>query len=193
MVQSTLDCNQQWYDFLASTNNEMSNICHRLNVRLEDRPPHLDDVDAIPRLSAIAENYLKPDSDKAGYRHRYLDKKYDSADQHVKVVARRLTAALFYFERFPMNIDGTTVGALHCRLSVNAAESFKQLLRAEPQFRLSYYDPAKGRPTVPLPTAFDLDTFSSLVSFKIIAERLTIQMKLPKWPVWEPISGFSSS
>ncbi len=192
MVQSTLDCNRQWDEFLASSNNLKSNICHRLNVRLEGRPPHLDDVKSIPQMKTRVEEYLKPDSDRVGLRHGYLDPTFSSADEHVQIIARRLVASLFYFEGYSVEADGLAVGTLHCRLSSNAADSFLQITRVQPQFRLCYHDPARGRPTTPLPVTFDVETLSGPVSFKVIAEQLTIQMKLPKWPVWEPISGFSS-
>lgn len=192
MVQSTLDCNRQWDDFLASSNNAISNNCHRLNVRLEGRPPHLDDVSRLQEMKARAEEYFKPDSHRAGFRQGYLDQKFSSADEHVQAIARRLVASLFYFEGYSIDADGFAAGTLHCRLSSSAADSFLQITRVQPQFRLSYHDPAKGRPTAPLPVTFDVETFSSPVSFKIIADQLTIQMKLPKWPAWEPISGFST-
>lgn len=139
-----------------------------------------------------AEEYLKADKDKVTYRDRYLHPKYPSADEHVRVIARRLIAALFYYEGYSVTADGFTVGTTYCRLSSNAQDSFARLVRADPQFRLCYHDPAKGRPTDLLPVFWDVETFSSPVSFRVIAERLTIKMKkLPKWPEWEPISGFA--
>ena len=192
VLQNILDCKRQWDEFLRSTSQEISNVSHRLNIGLDECPPHLDDVKSIHKLRSDAEEYLRPENDKFTlFRAPYLDQTYRSAHEHVMTIAQRLVAALFYFEQKSSNVDGSVAGVLHCRLSSSAAHPFKQLLQAEPQFRICHHDRARGRPTIPLTTQFNNETFSSPLLFKVVAERPAIQMKMPEWFAWEPISGYS--
>ena len=194
VLNNVLNCRRQWDEFLRSASPEMSNVSHRLNIGLVNAPPHLDDVNSIKDLRGTSEDYLRPASEKHNYLDRtpYLDPNYPSAHQHVLVIAQRLVAALFYFEEGSSHSDGSFFGVLHCRLSSSAQHSFKQLISAEPQFRICHHDRARGRPTVPLTPKFDLETFSSPLLFKVVAERPVIQMKMPNWSEWEPISGFAA-
>ncbi|KAL9611586.1 MAG: hypothetical protein Q9167_003775 [Letrouitia subvulpina] len=193
VLQNILDCKRQWDEFLRSTSKEISNVSHRLNIGLNECPPHFDNVKSIHDLKKEAEDYLRPEYEKFNlYRALYLDPNYQSAHEHVMTIAKRLIAALFYFEQGSSNEDGSVFGVLHCRLSSSATHSFKQLLNAEPRFRICHHDQAKGRPTVLLAPKFDIETFSSPLQFKVVAERPVIQMKMPKWSLWEPISGYSA-
>lgn len=60
MIQSTLDCEKQWKDFVSAMDVKTRVSCHRINVGLDERPPNLDDFSKLPLLKREAEEYLKP-------------------------------------------------------------------------------------------------------------------------------------
>ncbi|KAH7382108.1 hypothetical protein BKA64DRAFT_713345 [Cadophora sp. MPI-SDFR-AT-0126] len=181
MIQSTLDCDRQWNDFVASTkwDRDISSVCHRLDIGLAERPPDLDNVDAIPSLKMEASRYLMPE------RTRYLNSKHACAHDHITTVARRLTAALFYFEEDkPRSTDKTCNGTLHCRLSAAMMRQFENLVNAEPEFRVR----TKG--SFNLNPVWDLKSFSADVEFaRSKGEMWVIEVHMRKWPQWERISG----
>ena len=193
MIQSTLDCNQQWEDFVSQRSPETKNVCHRLNIGLQARPPNLDDVDSMQRLRSEAENYLARDDESFLERGRYMDPNYPSAQAHLHAIARRLLAGLFYFEQIVRQDDGIVHGYLFCRLSPDSADSLKQLVNAGLSFRVQHHDKARGKPTARIDVAFNPETLQSPISFKIVAENPVIQMSMPKWSSsWESISGFAT-
>ncbi|KAL8925657.1 MAG: hypothetical protein Q9208_003340 [Pyrenodesmia sp. 3 TL-2023] len=61
VIQSTVDCNRQWDEFVKSMkwDRDAHRVCHRLNIGLQERPPILDDVDAILHLKQKARWYLR--------------------------------------------------------------------------------------------------------------------------------------
>lgn len=186
MIRSTLDCEKQWYDFISSRGQEadLMGACHRINVGLSERPPNLDDVSAIPLLKWETEKYLRQEQTK------YIDGKYKSANQHIRTVARRLTAALFYFEKDIGACDpGLCTGRLHCRLSTSVANSFESLVRNKLQFRLRQRVKNQGTLVSSISTKFDMKTFSSEVQFDITSDQYVIEMSMYQWSSWEHISG----
>ena len=193
MIQSTLDCNQQWEDFVSQRSPETKNVCHRLNIGLQARPPNLDDVDAIQGLKSDAENYLARDGENSWERGRYMDSNYPSAQAHLHAIARRLLAGLFCFEQNFRQDDGIVHGHLFCRLSPDSADSLKQLVNAGLSFRVQHHDKARGRPSAKIDVTFNPETLQSPISYKIVAENPVIQMSMPKWSSWESISGFATT
>jgi hypothetical protein len=184
MIQSTLDCNRQWNEFVLSTkwDHNISSVCHRLDIGLTERPPNLDDVNAIPTLKTEAKLYLKPDCT------RYLDSRYASAHDHITTVARRLTAALFYFEEDrAKSTDKTCSGTLHCRLSAAMMRQFENLVNAEPAFKVRTKGSLVSRTLKPV---WDLKVFSANVEFsRPESEQWVIEMHMRRWQQWEKISG----
>lgn len=188
VVQSTLDCNRQWDEFVTSLkwDRNTPRVCHRLNIGLEKRPPNLDDVEAMKELKRQAKRYLKPG------KRPYLDKRYKSAHRHIVVVAQRLIAALFYFETMAIDEGKRCTGVLHCRLGSAMRDNFRLLLNEGPTFRVRQ-SVGNGRwSTSEIEPQFDDRTFSGSVAFDVRSEQRVIEMTLPKWSdSWERISGFS--
>lgn len=188
VVQSTLDCNRQWDEFVKSMNwnRNTHRVCHRLNIGLEERPPNLDDISAIATLKEKARTYLKQE------QTRYLNDGYKSAHKHVLAVAQRLTAALFYFEPAATYEDGMCVGILHCHLGSAMRNNFRHFLNEAPMFRVLQKVPGYKWRSSELKPQFDELTFSGRIAFTVRSERRVIEMTLPKWSgSWERISGFS--
>ena len=189
VVQSTLDCNRQWDEFVTSMRGDRNthSVCHRLNIGLEGRPPKLDDVDAIPKLKDEARRYLEQEP------IRYLNRHYNSAHRHIVAVAQRLTAALFYFETISIDENEKCIGIVHCRLGRAMRENFRLMLsegltfRVRQRLRGGIWSRSDLRPD------FDDSTFSGETSFQIRSEQRVIEVTLPRWSgSWEHISGFSA-
>ena len=186
IVQSTLDCDRQWNEFVSS-HPEIERVCHRLNIGLSERPPRLDDVPSMFTLKQQAEQYLRKEN------RRYLDSRYQSAYAHIQIIVKRLIAALFYFEPDRQSSEGIKkTGTIHCRLSSGMRDSFTKLVNAGPKFRVRDRSSAHGPATENLKLNFDVQTFSSSVAFNREATQWAIEMGFPKWSSWEPISGFAS-
>ena len=187
MIQSTLDCEKQWEDFISATDTKTRRSCHRINVGLNERPPNLDDFSKLQDLKREAERYLQPRA------NTYIYNQYSSAHNHISAVARRLLAALFYFEEDDVsgkNSDISWSGHIHCRLSSSMTEQFGRLSRSgHPDFRLRQRDKNGNLLVSALSTNFDLKTFSSAVNFEAETEELVIELKMHRWPSWERISG----
>jgi predicted acylesterase/phospholipase RssA len=190
VVQSTLDCNRQWDEFVKSMkwDRNTDRVCHRLNIGLKERPPNLDDVDAISYLKGEANWYLRPDQAQIPY----LNKRYRSAHKHIVKVARRLTAALFYFELIVANDNENCAGILHCRLSSAMRDNFRRMIADGPTFRVRQRIRGDSWCSSVLDPRFDERTYSAKINFQVRSLRRTIEMTLPKWNgSWERISGFS--
>lgn len=188
VVQSTLDCNRQWDEYVTSMKWDRTThrVCHRLNIGLEERPPNLEDISAIATLKETARMYLKQD------QKPYLDHRYRSAHRHVLAVAQRLTAALFYFEPTAADEEGKCVGILHCRLGSAMRDNFRHFLNEAPTFRVCQKIPGNKWWYDELKPRFDELTFSGRIAFRVRSERRVIEITLPKWTgSWERISGFS--
>jgi hypothetical protein len=185
MIQSTLDCDRQWSEFVSSTmwDRDISSVCHRLNIGLAERPPNLDDVAAIPSLKDEAKKYLHPEET------RYLDKRYASAHEHITAVARRLTAALFYFEEDRASTKEKCTGYLYCRLSAAMTGQFKNLVNASPSFRVRKRVSPLANTIKPV---FDLKSISAQIEFnRPESDQWVIEIRMRPWPSWERISGLS--
>ena len=188
VIHSTLDCNRQWDEFVASTrwDRKTSYVCHRLNIGLENPPPRIDEVGAIAHLKSEAKWYLSRS------RRIYLNKNYTSAYRHAQVVVRRLIAAPFFFETVTADEDERCAGMLHCRLSPGMRDNFRLLLSEGPTFRVIQRKDDRNWSNQVLNPQFDELTFSGRIEYRVISERRIIQIKLPKWrDSWEAISGFA--
>jgi hypothetical protein len=187
MIQSTLDCEKQWKDFISATDAKTRGACHRINVGLDERPPNLDNVSKLPLLKWEAERYLQPRG------NTYIYSQYSSAHSHIGAVARRLLAALFYFEEDDESAEKSGIswtGRIHCRLSSSMTEQFGRLSRSgRPEFRLRQRGKNSDILVSVLTTNFDLKTLSSAVKFEAETEELVIELKMHRWPGWERISG----
>jgi hypothetical protein len=187
MIQSTLDCEKQWRDFISAMDVKTRVSCHRINVGLSERPPNLDDFSKLPLLKWEAENYLKKGCDT------YIYSQYSSAHRHIGAVARRLLAALFYFEEDEESAKKGSIswtGRIHCRLSSSMTEQFGRLSRTgRPEFRLRQRRKTRDILVSLITTNFDLRTFSSPVKFEAETEEFVIELKMHRWPDWERISG----
>ncbi|KAL8904081.1 MAG: hypothetical protein Q9207_003508 [Kuettlingeria erythrocarpa] len=192
VIQSTVDCNRQWDEFVKSMkwDRNTHRVCHRLNIGLEDRPPNLDDVDAIVHLKQKATRYLRRrDPGQAGVP--YVNKRYKTAHRHFVAVARRLTAALFHFEMTVISDVGKCSGTLHCRLSPAMRDNFRRLLNESPKFRVCQRIRSDRWSSTALSPHFDERTFAGGISFQVTSEDIVIEMTFSKWSgVWERISGF---
>lgn len=185
MVQNTMDCNKIWEDFVAS-HYDRKHDCHRLNIGLTRPPPKIDAIDQISSLRALAERYLAPSYPS------YIVNEHKSAHEHILAVARRLIAALFYFDREgPLNRE-TDTGILRCRLSSGMKIQFKNVLNEKPAFRVRRFIPHHGWEENRLRLKFDTNTFASdRISVDTQLSRgYVIQMTMPRWSIWECISGF---
>ncbi|CAF9904931.1 MAG: hypothetical protein HETSPECPRED_004827 [Heterodermia speciosa] len=188
VIQSTLDCNRQWDEFVSAVewDRHTHRVCHRLNIGLKERPPKLDDVDAIDDLRDKARRYMRPD------HASYLNDRYPSAHKHIVAVAQRLVAALFYFEAIHINEDERCIGFLHCRLSRSMRSNFRHLLSEGPTFRVCHKIRGGNWCSSIFRPNFDDRTFSGRIIFQIRSKHRVIEMTLPRWGgSWERISGFS--
>ena len=187
VVQSTLDCERQWNEFVSSImwDRDISRVCHRLNIGLDGRPPKLDDIEEIPKLKAHARAYLRRD------RRQYLNGSYKSAHKHISIIAQRLTAALFHFEQTEADNDGKCIGILHCRLGPAMRSNFQDFLSAKPTFRARSKNPGGNWYSSGFNPVFDEHTFASDITFDVRSHEKVIELTLPKWSSsWERISGF---
>ncbi|KAL9609786.1 MAG: hypothetical protein Q9167_005464 [Letrouitia subvulpina] len=188
VIQSTLDCNRQWDEFVASTrwDRKISHVCHRLNIGLKDAPPHIDNFSTIASLKREAKWYLSKS------RKTYLNENYTSEHRHIQVVARRLTAALFYFETVTADEDERCTGMLHCRLSSGMRDNFRRLLSEGPTFRVIQRKNDDNWSSQILNPRFDEVTFSGRIEYRVSSKRRVIKIKFPRWrDSWEAISGFA--
>lgn len=199
MVVSTLDCEAQWKKFLRSKAGDprYTSVCHRLNVGLNGKPPNLDDVEVIPRLESQARNYLRKTSPG------YFNRDYATAHDHIKVVARRLVASLFYFQdgdqgrsqatspaHSPTPRQNIISGLLRCRLSPDIYAQFSQLIHSVPVFRVRHGDVIHS-----LRPQFDFHSLTARIEFDAMTSggrrRRSIEVCFPrKNESWEQISGF---
>jgi hypothetical protein len=195
MVMSTLDCEREWEDFLSANRYDSSflNICHRVNVGLEIKPPQIDDLSEIGPLMNDTDDYF---SGKA--KRPYFNNKYRIGQDHIKVVARRLLASLFYFEPVSFRRHSSTPpqsqlerisGFLRCRLSPRMERQFASLASSRPEFRIVEED---GSPTMMSRLQFDPVTFSSpVVEFLAKRDSWVIEVRFHSNREWEKISGHS--
>lgn len=210
MIVSTLDCEKQWSDFVSSKRSDQRSDrhCHRLNLGLDMKPPKLDDVKSMEELESLTREYFSDDPKAAP---AYLNPIYATGRDHLRAIARRLLAVLFYFEESPpssisspirptastqsLNMSHHRVtGTIWCRLSPAMTQQFESLIRSGLKFRVR-----QGRHTQaithvnPRPPHFNLQNFSSKVEFLVSPHRgqQVIEVLLSgRNGVWEAISGY---
>jgi hypothetical protein len=204
MVLSTLSCEREWDDFIDAHRHDPKFVksCHRLNVGLTGKPPKLDDIESIPLLESEAENYLSPKPPQR-QTNTGLDRGYANAHQHIRTVARRLKAALFYFDEVPTSPEARNTtprnlhrisGYLRCRLSPTMTLQFASLLRSRPVFRVCEREDTFRKVSQP---EFDLESFSSgvvdlFVSSGCPRHNWRVEVLFSEYSsIWECISGFS--
>jgi len=171
--------------------------CHRLDVGLVNKPPKVDEVQEVGNLEREAQDYLSE------HYFRYMDPMYKNAHDHIKVVARRLLASLFYFVKQGTQDGGVAhddikeFGILQCRLSPSMDVQFASLMASGPVFRVQ--EVFSGRTInqevryVNRQQQWHHATFSSEICYRInsSAERRVIQVQFPRRSlVFENISGF---
>ena len=197
MVLSTLDCEREWNDFVNSKREDsrFKSVCHRIDIGLEDKPPKIDAVEQLSFLEKQARQYLR----KEYKRHKpYLNPEYPSAHAHIRIVARRLIATLFYFDETETATTSQPVykcaGFLRCRLSPTMDEQFSSLITSGPIFRVRQGTQTRKVLFVQSdPPHFDPKTFSSKVEFveESPGPPLWIEVCFPKKSdKWERISGY---
>lgn len=197
MVQATLDCHREWLDFRSSFRGRLSENCHRLDVSRSTKPPSLDDVDEMYSLRAESQRYLQSET---GSGLSYFQKRYPSPRAHIRAVARRLLASLFYLsDTLPHTMPGGTIrSVLHCRLSPHSEGAPALVGNINgPSFRICEVN-ENGEETVrPLRflrlDKFDQKAMSAPVELDVSPGTYGryIEVQFPRrGNVWEPIGGF---
>lgn len=159
-------------------------VCHRLDIGLEVRPPNLDDIAAIPHLREWGRVVSETRTNAISLHFR--------AHNHILAVARRWTAALFYFEATDIDRDNSFRGMLHCRLGSAMRDNLRHLLSQSPTFRVRQSIRVDRWSSCDFKPHFDELTFSGRIAFPFKSERRVREMTLPKWSgSWERVSGFS--
>jgi len=205
MVASTLDCQREWEDAVRA-NPRLARRCHRLDVGIfDEKVPGLDEVHKMEELENLSNEYLAKNSATG---HKYFNPYYRSAYQHLRVVARQLLAALFYFSH-PLEDSSEhpkrITGVIYCRLP--PSDGARDLIDSGPRFRLREHRISSPRSEVDHPIIhqialtrtpegriFDPITLAAPVLFDISAGiwRRSIEVQLPQTgdPTWVAISGF---
>ncbi|KAK3336354.1 hypothetical protein B0T19DRAFT_36498 [Cercophora scortea] len=199
MVEATLDCHREWVEFKETTRGRLRANSHRLDVGLFDKPPPLDAPDRMHKLESDCQNYLSRESIEKR-RPPYMDSNYASAHEHIKAVAGRLLASLFYMEHIlPEDMEGSYYeSVIHCRLTPQS-ESAVSLLALKPEFRLREVDINNIPYVRPIGFAhpeqrFNERTLSAEIEFEVSGGKFTrfveVQFKHRRGSSWEPIGGF---
>lgn len=198
MYKATLDCEIQYNDFSRFFDGqaELRSRCHRLNIVLPDKPCDLDDVDQLEKLEDMAIDFLKP-----GCRTRY-NPEFENALAHVKHVASRLRASLFYFDVTRIRLDNTTdsrdwliEGLLRCRLSRQYSRQFLDILGGGDlgplRFRVRTATNVVTNWAFPI-TQWDHAKFTIPASMWLTDRRslISVEMRFGNSNRWEVISGF---
>jgi hypothetical protein len=204
MMLSTLNCEKEWEDFIDAHRDDPKFVksCHRLNIGLADKPPKLDDVQSMSLLEVEARDYLSSKSSPK-QTNTSFDRGYINAHQHIKAVARRLMAALFYFDEVPISPETRDAGPanlhrvsgyLKCRLSPTMTVQFASLLKSGPVFRVCEREDVFREVSQPI---FDRESFSSDIVNLLISPgcprgKWRVEVRFAEGSsVWECISGFS--
>ncbi|KAF7557012.1 hypothetical protein G7Z17_g1022 [Cylindrodendrum hubeiense] len=200
-ISSTTACEDAWRDFMKDIQDpRLRRNCHRLNVALP-RGVKFDDVKHMSSLNKASKDYLSH-----GIKGPYFDKRFRSLNEHVRAVARRLVASLFYFseELSDQMHDGERRGLIFCRLDPGSQYA-QQLFKSAIRFRLlqeptsSTSTTSKVAPVVFCQgrrRRFDPQGMAAYVKFQVASGsfRRIIQLHSPEWKgkeeYWEPISGF---
>jgi hypothetical protein len=191
---SALRSNRKWQQFIKANQKDSRfvEVCHRLDLPLTESPPKPDEYQQMDKLREKTASYFDSKYSSAGH----YDSKYRFPEQHIKAVARRLTASLFYFEEVsaggptvPVPPPGEVKGFLRCRLGPKLKSQFGSLVGSDPTFRLR----EEGSESTMIGYAdFDKTTFSTMVSFHVNTTSWVIEVSFPaERNTWEAIGGFS--
>ncbi|KAJ3538427.1 hypothetical protein NM208_g5905 [Fusarium decemcellulare] len=197
MVQTTLDCHEEWQNFIASLRSSPINRnCHRLDVGLINKPPGLDAVDEIHNLRHASEIYLRD----AGFSSKHLTGRYSCPPAQIDAIARRLLSSLFYLAgHIDHNMDGGTVRTtLHCRLSPFSGGASAMISDMEgPKFRIREVDSNGEESVRPVrfmnKERFNPQTMSAEVELDVLAGSYTrfVDVQFPtRGKRWDAIGGF---
>lgn len=205
-IKSTTACEDAWKDFMQNMlDQQLRPHCHRLNIAMP-KGVKMDEVKEMGALNKTFKAYLSNES-----RAPYLDSRFNSLDDHVRAVARRLVASLFCFSRElddDMPADHVQ-GWIFCRVNPGSQDA-ETLCNSGIRFRLLQESTSpRSRPSprnraeriMPINfvsgrTRFDPLDMVALVTFRVFSGpfRKTIQLHSPQWrgPTehWEAISGF---
>lgn len=194
MVQATLDCHREWVDFKSAFRGQLGQNCHRLDVGLLNKPPALDDQNSIGELTSSSRDYFRD----GRYSGRYMQPEYQKGRDHIKVIARRLRASLFYLgHALPTSMPaGVLATKLCCRLSPQS-DAAVTIIANRPIFRLKEVSISGEETFHPvrtlLPGILDERTLSGPVELDISAgeHRRTVEVLFTRRESdWEPIGGF---
>jgi len=199
MVEATLDCHREWVDFVGGLQTRPGlhrRNCHRLDIGLTSKPPALDATDEMWSLSFKTSAYLSRNPD--ALEVPYVERGYKCGRDHIKVVARRLLASIFFLGRdLPLNLaTGVYETAIHCRLTPKSQGAL-MVVANEPQFRVREVA-SNGDQTVRTIQfvsggGLDPNTLSGRVKVKVLEGQSAryVEVLFPlKGREWEPIGGF---
>ena len=190
MVNNALDCDKEWRDFLTPHRHDekFMKACHRLNIVLDREPPKLDAVSELGSLERETDAYINSGSGRKMHPSSHA---YRSPHDHIKAVARRLLASLFYFEELvpSPHSDRPDIicGYIRCRLATSNFASFESIMRSRPRFRVK-------QPQFRSPEVFpEFNRRSFSASIELRARRgagdYTIEFRCSGCR-WDSISGF---
>jgi hypothetical protein len=199
MVQATIDCNREWVDFKSSIRGELARNCHRLDIGLKDeKPPSIDEVGRTDYMWSKSQQYFRQPRPSYIRPDPYIQPEYPSGREHLRVIARRLLAALFYLS----NLLGSNMPAgpfktnLCCRLPPQS-DGALNILANRPNFRLKEVDANGEKIFHPvralLPGMLDENTLLGPVELDISGGEYTrtVEVQFPRRSSdWEPIGGF---
>lgn len=199
MVQATIDCNREWVDFKSSVRGQRDRNCHRVDIGLKDaKPPSIDDVGKTDEMWTRSRQYLREARSYYIPPDRYMQREYRTGIDHLRVIARRLLAALFYLSNV-LESDmpkGPFKTNLCCRL-LPQSDGALTIMAQRPTFRLKEVD-ANGEETFHpvrtlLPGILDEQTLLGPIELDISEGeyKRTVEVLFPRrYRDWEPIGGF---
>ena len=193
VLQSTLNCQKMWDEFISSigTDEYLVGKCHRINVPygVGQSLCCLDDWPKMKDAKAEALKVLRGNSVSVS---SFVQ---DQLCEQLDVIARQLLASLFYMTiRSLVSSDNSDAKICHgwikCRLNRSYENQFYSLQRKDPDFRVIDSFGKKHN------LAFELGswdaTFSIPVWFQISREsaEVRIEVTLDNGNHWDSISGF---
>ncbi|KAI1427994.1 hypothetical protein F5Y12DRAFT_791152 [Xylaria sp. FL1777] len=198
MVEATMDCNREWVDFKSAFHGRLGRNCHRLDIGLEEKPPSLDNLDMIHILFSSSRAYIRESHSYMTPSQFYMQSEYRWAADHIKVVARRLLASLFYLrDRLGISMpSGPFITSLSCRLRPQS-EGVLNILAQLPIFRLKEVSADGEEIFHPVrllhPDILDKRELSGSIELDISEGeyKRTVEVQFPRrGKHWEPIGGF---
>ncbi|KAI0428869.1 hypothetical protein F5Y09DRAFT_332280 [Xylaria sp. FL1042] len=188
MVQATIDCNWEWVDFKSSVRGQRDRNCHRVDIGLKDeKPPSIDDVGRTDELWTKSRHYLREPRSYFMPPDPYMQREYRTGMDHLRVIARRLLAALFYLSNVLENdmSKGSFKTNLCCRL-LPQSDGALTIMAQRPTF---HFHPVRTL----LPGILDEQTLLGPIELDISEGEhwRTVEVLFPRrYRDWEPIGGF---